>query len=200
MATRKSPATNAFGAASPREDTRLRKAPDTEARGSRAEEDQERVNDMGTAMTSEQLSAMIRNEFQQEALPRVPEMAGWHLCWLSTTNSYDPIHKRMRLGYVPVRVNEVPGFDSLRMKSGEFEGCVSCNEMVLFKIPNELYLAIMQEFHHNMPLQEEEALKAQLIREQDVDRNGKKLGQITEDSDGFEDLARPRQGKFALQS
>jgi hypothetical protein len=141
---------------------------------------------------------MIRNEFLQEALPRVPEMPGWHLCWLSTTNSYDPIHKRMRLGYVPVKVEELTGFDSMRMTSGEFAGCVSCNEMLLFKIPSETYQAIMAEFHHNMPLEEEDALRRQLDElEGSRDRTGKKLGQISEDSDGFNDLGKKREGVFA---
>jgi hypothetical protein len=190
--------TNAIGARNPREDSRLHKSAAPEARGSRAAGDQERASDSGTVLTAEQQRALIRNEFVQEALPRVPDIPGYHLCWLSTTNSYDPIHKRMRLGYEPVRMDEMPGFESMKMKSGEFEGCISCNEMLLFKIPTERYLAIMEEFHHNMPLEEESALRQQLVREQDVDSKGKKLGQITEDSDGFDDLAVQRRGSFVV--
>jgi hypothetical protein len=194
MATRKA---NSLGATSPSEDARLFKSAAADARGSRAREDQLRENDDGTEITAEQRRAMIRNEFQQEALPRVPELAGWHFCWLTTTSSYDPIHKRMRLGYQPVRVEELEGFNSLRMTAGEFEGCISCNEMVLFKIPTDQYLAIMQEFHHNMPLEEEEALKQQLVDQNAKDSSGKKLGQITDDSDGFDTLAVKRRGVFA---
>jgi len=199
MATPKTTRRNAIGAANPREDERLHHDPATAVRGSRSAEDAERQSDDGTALTLEQRRAMIRNEFQQEALPRVPELAGWHFCWLSTTNSYDPIHKRMRLGYVPVKVEELTGFDSMRMTSGEFAGCVSCNEMLLFKIPHEVYLAIMTEFHHNMPLEEEEALNQQLEQLQNSrDSSGKKLGQIAEDSDGFKDLGKKREGVFAV--
>jgi hypothetical protein len=194
MTARKS---NSLGATSPREDARLFKSSADNVRGSRAREDQLRENDDGTELTAEQQRALIRNEFQQEALPRVPEKAGWHFCWLTTTSSYDPIHKRMRLGYQPVRAEELEGFNSLRMNAGEFEGCVSCNEMVLFKIPTERYLAIMQEFHHNMPLEEEEALKRQLVDQNAQDSAGKKLGQITDDSDGFDHLAVKRRGVFA---
>lgn len=200
MATsRKTARSNEFGATSPREDTRIRKDSASEVRGSRAAADSERVNDEGTALTPEQRAAMIRNEFLQEALPTVPKIPGWHLCWLSTTNSYDPIHKRMRLGYVPVKYDEMPGFEQMRMTTGEFEGTIACNEMLLFKVPQEQYLAIMQEFHHNMPAEEEEALKRQLVDESMKDSTGKKLGQITEDSDGYEELAkrRPKEGVFA---
>jgi hypothetical protein len=196
MATSKS--RNAVGASNPREDARLHHDPASAVRGARSREDAARQSDDGTALTLEQRRAMIRNEFLQEALPRVPEMSGWHLCWLSTTNSYDPIHKRMRLGYVPVKVEELTGFDSMRMTSGEFAGCVSCNEMLLFKIPSETYQAIMAEFHHNMPLEEEDALRRQLDElEGSRDRTGKKLGQISEDSDGFNDLGKKREGVFA---
>lgn len=199
MATRKIAQSNEHGSTSPREDTRIRKGPATAVRGSRSAEDFERENNDGTALTPAQRQAMIRNEFQQEALPTVPKIPGWHLCWLSTTNSYDPIHKRMRLGYTPVKYDELPGFEQMRLTSGEFEGTISCNEMLLFKVPMEQYQAIMQEFHHVMPAEEEDALKRQLVDEAAKDSTGKKLGQITEDSDGYEELGarRPRQGVFA---
>jgi hypothetical protein len=195
MATRKTaPKTrgNIVGAANPRDDDRVHKTVSIAERDGRHRDDAERASDEGTALTAEQRTAMIRNEFQQEALPRLPDIPGWHLCWLSTTASYDPIHKRMRLGYVPVKAEEMRGFESMRMNSGEFEGGIACNEMLLFKVPMEQYQAIMKEFHHNMPLEEEEALKQQLVRETDVDSKGKKLGQITEDSDGFESLGQKR--------
>ena len=54
---------------------------------------------------------MWSEEMTQSALPKLPSMDGWHLCWLSTTNSYDSIDKRMRLGYVPVKSDELPGYE-----------------------------------------------------------------------------------------
>jgi hypothetical protein len=190
---------NSLGAVSPREDTRMFKSQASEVRGSRSLEDQPRENDDGAEMTPEQRRSMIRNEFQQEALPKVPEVPGWHLCWLTTTSSYDPIHKRMRLGYRPVRSEELKGFDSLRMASGEFEGCISCNEMVLFKIPMETYMAIMNEYHHIMPQEEEEALKRQLVDQTQtaVDSSGKKLGQVEPDILEELEANKKRQGVFA---
>jgi hypothetical protein len=173
-------------------EARTRKEDADDVRGSRAASDVSREDD-GTALSPEDRRAMIRNEFAQEALPTVPKMPGWHLCWLSLTNSYDPVHKRMRIGYQPVRIEEVQGFQSFKMTSGEFEGCISCNEMVLFKLPEETYQEIMAEFHHNMPREEEEALKRQLLEPTGAtathDSTGKPLGQIIEGSD-FESLGR----------
>lgn len=182
--------------ARPSEDPRTHHDSDLEARGSRAEEDTPRTNDEGTALSLEERRAMIRNEFLQEALPKAPSIPGFHCCWLSTTNSYDPIHKRMRLGYTPVSADEVRGFESLKAASGEFPGAVACNEMVLFKIPMETYMMIMQEFHHIMPANEEEAIRAQLVRGEE-DSEGKKLGQV--EGDGYETFGSkaPAQGKFA---
>ena len=201
MTTKKS-RSNALGAANPREDSRLHHDPASSARGSRAQEDQQRTSNDGTAMTAEQRRSMIRNEFLQEALPQVPQITGWHLCWLSTTNSYDPIHKRMRLGYVPVKAEELTGFESMRMGAGEFTGVISCNEMLLFKIPMETYLAIMREFHHEMPLEEEEKIRQQIENLEQMqggkDKTGKALIGFSEDSDGQNSLAQRRgEGQFA---
>ena len=78
----------------------------------------------------------FRDRWQNSALPDLPKgvIPGMHLCWLSTTNNYDSIDKRMALGYEPVKAAELGnGFENLgKMSSGKFEGCVSCNEMVLF--------------------------------------------------------------------
>lgn len=167
-------------------DTRTLKS---QARGMRAQRsvtaDESRTQLDGTSLSQAERTAMIRSEFTQEALPKPPAIPGWHLCWLSTTNSYDPVHKRMRLGYMPVSAADVPGFDSFRMKSGEFEGCVSCNEMVLFKVPEDQYQAIMREFHHNMPREEEEALKQQIVRGE-KDSGGKELEEI--EGEGFQEI------------
>ena len=104
---------------------------------------------------------MFRSEWLQEALPTPPEIPGYHLCWLSSSNQYDPIHKRMRMGYEPVKADELPGFEHLRVKAGENVGFVSCNEMLLYKMPEELYQQIMYELHHQAPLEEQEKIKVQ---------------------------------------
>jgi len=98
----------------------------------------------------------FRDKWANSALPDIPKDAipGMHLCWLSTTNTYDSIDKRMALGYEPVKAAELgKGFENLgKMSSGKFEGCVSCNEMVLFKLPEEIYQEVMRLMHLEDPL------------------------------------------------
>lgn len=137
--------------------------------------------------TSQERRRMFR-EFSQEALPTPPARPGWHYVWLSTTNQYDPIYKRQRMGYVPVKAEEIPGFDHYRSKSGEYEGCVSMNEMILFQIPQEIYQEIMEEYHHYRPMDEEERIKANAV-EAIKDSGGKKLGQFDQDDEGFRNLS-----------
>jgi len=109
-------------------------------------------------------------------LPKLPNMDGWHLCWLSTTNSYDSIDKRIRLGYVPVKSEELPGYEDYRVKAGEHVGYISCNEMLLFKLPMDVFQEIMMHHHYDQPRDEAEKLRVQLESLQGQrDSNGKRL-------------------------
>jgi hypothetical protein len=180
-------------------DSRLTKTDGRRARGSRAEADDSRINDMGTAFDADELEQMLRNEFVQEALPNIPKKPGWHRCWLTTTSSYDQIHKRIRMGYQPVTLDSlgVPGLETYRMTSGEFAGCVSCNEMVLFEIPEERYQAMMRVFHHKRPLEEEQGIRQQ-AQSSEEDSRGKKLVSFDDDDEGFRHLGRePRTPSFS---
>jgi hypothetical protein len=138
------------------EDGRLKRV-DGRTRQGRATRDRNVTEDRELSDTERR--AMLRNEFLHEALPNPPAMPGFHMMWLSTNHQYDTIQRRMRLGYVPVSADEVPGFETLKLKAGQWEGCVGVNEMVLFKIPEDVYRTYMEEFHHNMPLEEEGKLK-----------------------------------------
>ena len=108
----------------------------------------------------------FRDKWQNSALPEIPQDAipGFHLCWLSTTNTYDSIDKRMALGYEPVKAAELgKGFEALgKMSSGKFEGCVSCNEMVLFKLPEDIYQEVMRMLHLEDPLEHQRNITAQV--------------------------------------
>ena len=123
----------------------------------RVQETKERIVDEDPEKKSmrERLEA-FRDRWQNSALPELPAgvLPGWHLCWLSTTNTYDSIDKRMALGYEPVKASDLgKGFEGLgKMSSGKFEGCVSCNEMVLFKLPEEIYQEVMRMMHLEDPL------------------------------------------------
>ena len=119
---------------------------------------------------------MWSEEWTQSALPKLPEFNGWHLCWLSTSNSYDSIDKRIRLGYVPVKSEELPGYEDYRVKAGEHVGYISCNEMLLFKLPMDVYQEIMMHMHHEMPQEEAEKIRVQVEQLQGArDSNGKSL-------------------------
>lgn len=164
---------------------RLKKASAAATRGDRAEADASRTQTDGTTLTMEERRRLIRSEWSQDVLPTPPATPGWHYCWLSTTNSADPIYKRMQKGYEPVKAVTIPGFAQYTATQGEFEGCVSCNEMLLFRIPEELYQEYMLVMHYERPMDEEEILKANAVQ-QDQDSDGRKLGQI----EGFDTLAR----------
>lgn len=166
-------------------DDRLKKSAAAPVRGDRVEADASRTQLDGTSTSMEERRRMIRSEWSQDVLPTPPQDPGWHYCWLSTTNSADPIYKRMQKGYEPVKAVDVPGFAQYCATQGEFEGCVACNEMLLFRIPEELYQEYMLVMHYERPMEEEEILKANaVVNERDSD--GRDLGQ----TEGFDSLAR----------
>lgn len=168
-------------------DPRLKKEDAASARGDRASADLQREMTDGTVDDKiAQFKKNFQNEWTASALPTPPALPGYHLIWLSTTSSYDPIYKRLRLGYEPVASAELPGFEQYKMNSGEYEGMIGCNEMVLFKLPMELYSHYMQEFHHNKPLEEEAMIKANPILK---DQNAVSVVEAPED-DGFGTIVR----------
>lgn len=119
---------------------------------------------------------MWSEEWTQSALPKLPSLSGWHLCWLSTTNSYDSIDKRIRLGYVPVKSEEFPGYEDYRVKAGEHVGYISCNEMLLFKLPMDVFQEVMTHMHHDKPREESEKIRVQVENLQGArDSNGRSL-------------------------
>ena len=110
----------------------------------------------------EENSLSFRQQFSFDALPNLPAIPGYKTIWLTTQNPRDTIANRIRLGYEPVRPEDVPGWDNLALKSGEYEGMIGVNEMLAFKLPVDLWNRYMTEMHHTAPLEEEGKLKAQL--------------------------------------
>ena len=170
-------------------DSRLKKNLSAGGRESRANHDTIREAPEKQFASSEEQMKMWKDEWTQSALPAVPEEPGWHHCWLSTTNSYDSIDKRIRLGYVPVKVEEFPGFENYRVKAGEHVGFIACNEMLLFKIPMERYQAVMAHFHHEAPLEEANKIRVQAESMQTRDSSGKALGKV--EGEGLGDIDKP---------
>lgn len=170
------PLQGAVGMAIRDEDARIRKSSSESHDAHPAvRQDFARTNDEGTGMTREERIRNLRNEWEQTALPNVPQIPGYHLCWLSTNHPYDSIQKRMRLGYELVKLSEMIGFDHQKANSGQYSDFVSINEMVLGKIPEELYQMMMQEFHHDRPMREEESVYSGIQANSAKDGAGRKL-------------------------
>lgn len=165
------------------EDQRISKSSDP-ARGDRDADSKKR-----TASTEQLASPATRRslfrEFSSEVLPTPSDVPGWRFTWLSTENKYDPVHRRLRIGYELVKASELPNMENFRVNSGIFEGCVQVNEMILAKIPEDLYQEIMAEFHFHAPNAEEQRLKSNTVLP-DEDRNGRQIGSA--EGDGYASL------------
>jgi len=111
-------------------------------------------------LTDDQRVDLLVSTALQTILPHPPRIRGFHTIWLSTTNNADSITRREILGYSPVKASECPDFRWARPKSGETEGLITVNEMVLYKIPEGLYQKFMRRLHHDLPSEEEGRLKA----------------------------------------
>jgi hypothetical protein len=170
-------------------DGRLKKSLSAGGRETRASEDAVRQAPEEQFHSTQERRRMWSDEWTQSALPKVPDMPGWHLCWLSTTNSYDSIDKRIRLGYVPVRADELPGFENFKVKAGEDVGFIACNEMRLYKIPMDVYQDVMLQMHHERPMEEADKIRVQVENLQGArDSRGRSLGQV--EGEGFGDMDR----------
>jgi hypothetical protein len=170
-------------------DSRLKKTLNAGGRESRSSQDLSRAAPEEAFISKQERRKMWSDEWTQSALPKVPEIPGWHLCWLSTTNGYDSIDKRMRLGYVPVKADELPGFDNYRVKAGEDIGFIACNEMRLYKLPMEVYQEVMTQMHHDAPNEESDKVQVQVEQLQgNRDSSGRSLGSV--EGEGFGNLNR----------
>jgi len=136
-------------------DERLKKS-SGEGRDSRAMQD--RAVTENRALSDSDRVDMFRQQFFSSALPDLPKIPGWHMCWLTTTNPRDSIQQRMRLGYEPVKPEDVPGWEYATLKTGDWAGFIGVNEMLAFKLPESLYQSYMKEAHYDAPLREEEKL------------------------------------------
>lgn len=154
-----------------------------EGRADRAMDD--RAVTENRELSEEDRLDMFRQSFMQAALPDLPKISGYHVCWLTTTNPRDSIPMRLRLGYTPVKPEEVPGWEHATMKTGEYAGYIAVNEMLAFKLPERLYQAYMKEAHYVAPLKEAEKIvgTADFLREK-AQRDG---GDIVE-GDGIQEL------------
>ena len=164
-----------------------------DARESRAVED--RTKTESRELSDDERVEMFRQQFFQSSLPDLPMIPGWHMCWLTTTNPRDSIQTRIRLGYQPVKAEDVPGWEYATLKTGDWQGFIGVNEMLAFKLPTSLYLKFMQEAHHDAPLREEEKLTdtAEFMAQQ-ASASKSRLIQ----GDGTQELVQKREARFEL--
>lgn len=129
-----------------------------------AREDRAMADRLGTEnreISEDERLEAYRLQSYQSSLPDLPRLPGWHMIWLSTTNQYDSIVKRQHMGYVPLKPEDVPGWDSshFSIKTGEYQGLIGWNEMVAFKLPQSLFEKYARHSHHDAPMEEERRLK-----------------------------------------
>ena len=98
---------------------------------------------------TESKRAKMFQHSQFTSLPNLPELPGWHMCWLTTTNPRDTIQMRIRLGYEPVKLEDAPGWESFIIETGDWQGFIGFNEMLAFKLPISLYEKFMKEANHD---------------------------------------------------
>ena len=160
------------------------------SRRSRAMEDRE-VTERRDISEDDRLR-MFQQQLFNDALPDLPDIPGYHVCWLTTTNPRDSIHRRMQLGYEPIKAEEVPGMEYATAKTGEWIGFVAVNEMLAFKLPLNLYHMFMQEAHHDAPNREEGKLADTALQ---IQQDASAIGGKVELGDGLQDLRRGQSAK-----
>ena len=138
-------------------DVRLSSRSQSEARPSKAQDERSVKQDR---VSNDDRLNMFRNQLFNAALPQLPEIPGYHLCWLTTTNPRDSIMMRQRLGYELIKASDFPGFELVTLKTGDYAGCIGINEMLASKLPLDLYEMYMTEAHHTAPNAEEEKLRS----------------------------------------
>lgn len=173
-------------------DERLKKSA-AEGRDNRAMQD--RAVTENRAISDDERVEMFRQQFFNSSLPDLPKLPGWHLCWLTTTNPRDSIHTRMRLGYEPVKPEDIPGWEYATLKTGDWQGFIGVNEMLAFKLPMSLYEKFMREAHHDAPQREEDKLKETAEFMEAQARSSK--SRITL-GDGSAEIGREREPSFEL--
>lgn len=136
----------------------------------------------------------FRAQMFQSTLPNLPDIEGYHTCWLTTSNPRDAISTRLSWGYELIKSSEIPGYETVSVKTGEYAGCIGVNEMLAAKLPIRLYEMYLTEAHHKLPQDEEDKLSATLeVIAEEARRKGAKVLV----GDGTAELGQgPRKPKF----
>lgn len=127
------------------------------------------------ARTQSQDAFNLSDGLLWQPLPTLPNIPGFHTCWLSSTSEYDPIHNREAFGYTPVTPEDVKGLQFTTETSGPHEGKITVNEMVAYKIPIDLWERYMRTVHHDNPLNDEREIRdsTRAVAQQIVEAGGR---------------------------
>lgn len=143
------------------QDERISKRPTASSeRGSRLSSERAITEDREIGDTERLVEKLAILRDVNTKLPSPPEIPGYHLCWLTTTNQSDPLEHRFRLGYTLVKPEELPGF-SMQSQQGASAVAgdrITVNEMVLAKIEKDTFIHYMKHLHHDLPLEQVESL------------------------------------------
>lgn len=168
-----------------RTDSRLKRELSVDRRSDRGAEDR-KVTENREISDAERLE-MFRMQMHQSALPDLPDIPGYHVCWLTTENPRDPIFRRQQMGYTPVTAEDVPGLAYATIKTGEYAGMIAVNEMLAFKLPENLYQMYMREAHYDAPMAEQEKIAANLDL---MKGNASQVNSQLDEDEGFEEVRR----------
>lgn len=124
----------------------------------RAERTARSERSKGREISDDERVDMLRMSMFQSALPDLPQIEGYHVCWLTTANPRDSLVGRERIGYELIRASELPEFEFPAQKGGQYDGYIVVNEMIAAKLPLRLYQRFMANNHHQEPLREEERI------------------------------------------
>jgi hypothetical protein len=160
-------------------------ASDERVAAERERNDREHTEDRD--MTEDERLELFRESLHQSVLPDLPPMPGYHTFWATTTNPRDSIAWRLRIGYSLIRAEDCPAWDGISIKSGDYAGAISVNEMLGMRIPLALYNSFFREVHHNMPLAEEEKIRSSVER---VSADARQRGSKVTEGDGMAELAK----------
>lgn len=140
-------------------DSRLVRDNAQEQRDARTSSDVGRASDPSEDLSFEERMRAIRDSSVTNILPVPPSIPGYHLCWLSTTNTADSITNRVRQGWQPVLASELPSFGSEVSKDSKYDGTIAFNEMLLYKIPKAKHDDLMMYYHHVKPNDDENQIR-----------------------------------------
>ena len=143
-------------------DARLKKGSE---RTGQARQLKERAATANRELTDSERRDNYRRSFFQDRLPNLPAIDGYHVCWLSKSNPSDPLYSRFKMGYELIKLEELPGWETVTQVFGDYPGCITVNEMLAAKIRLELYDDYMKISHHEQPLEQAGAINARVAEQ-----------------------------------